>query len=76
MINDHETSLAIPLEISIPQSFSQTIYDLNSELLVCYLSHDLNNEPFNEQTILDHLNTELVCYSDPHCILKCNTIKD
>ena len=22
--------------------------------------YDLNNEPFNEQTILDHLNTKLV----------------
>ena len=71
------------------QPISQTMYDLNSELLVRYSSHvlnnkllvrysshGLNNEPFNEQTILDHLNTELVCYSDPHCILKCNTIKD
>ena len=31
-------------------------------------SHDLNNEQLEEGTILDHLNTELVCYSDPHCI--------
>ena len=23
--------------------------------------------PFNEQTVLDHLNTKLVRYSDPHC---------
>ena len=30
--------------------------------------YDVNNEPFNEQTILDHLNAELVCYSYPHCI--------
>ena len=28
--------------------------------------YDLTNEPFDEQTILDHLNTELVFYSDPH----------
>ena len=27
-----------------------------------------NNEPFREQAISDHLNTELVSYSDPHCI--------
>ena len=40
---------------------------LNNKLLVCYSSHDLYNEPFTWQTILDHLNTELVCYSDPHC---------
>ena len=31
-------------------------------------SDDLNNEPFNEHTVLDHLNTKLVRYSDPHCI--------
>ena len=29
---------------------------------------DLNNQPFNIQTPLDHLNIRLVCYSDPHCI--------
>ena len=34
---------------------------LNNKLLVCYSSHDLYNEPFTWQTILDHLNTELVC---------------
>ena len=27
----------------------------------------MNNEPFDELTVLDHLNTELVRYSDPHC---------
>ena len=42
---------------------------LNYELLVCYSSHDLNNEPFKERTVLDHLNTELICYSDPHSML-------
>ena len=29
----------------------------------------MNNEPFDERTVLDHLNTELVRYLDPHCIL-------
>ena len=38
------------------------------KLLVRYSSHDLNNEPFNERTVLEHLNTELVGYSDPHWI--------
>ena len=52
---------------SVTQPISQTTYDLNSKLLVRYSSHDLNNEPFKEQTVLDHLNTEQVCYSDPHC---------
>ena len=33
--------------------------------LVCYSSHDLNNEPFEEQTILDHSNTELVAIQIP-----------
>ena len=42
------------------QLISQTPYDRNSKLLVGYLSHDLNNKPFDEQTILGHLNTELV----------------
>ena len=47
------------------QPISQTPYDLNNEPLVRYSGHGLNNEPFNEQTVLDHLNTELVHYSDP-----------
>ena len=34
---------------------------------VCNFGHGLNNEPFDKQTILDHLNIELVGYSDPHC---------
>ena len=65
---------------SITQPISQTPYDLNNkllvrysghglnnELLVHYSGHGLNNEPFDNQTVLDHSNTELVCYSDPHC---------
>ena len=28
----------------------------------------LNNEPFNDRTHFFHLNTGLVCYSNPHCI--------
>ena len=60
------------------QPTGQTNYDLIFKLLFCYLSHvfnnkflvrysshDLNNEPFKEQTILDRLNTEVVHYSDP-----------
>ena len=50
------------------QPISQTTYDLNNELLVRYSGHGLNNEPFEERTVLDHSNTELVRYSDPHCI--------
>ena len=49
------------------QTISQTTYDLKSKLLVRYSSHDLKNKTFNEKTILDHSNTKLVRYSDPHC---------
>ena len=55
---------------SVTQPVSQTPYDLNNELLVRYSSyglinkllvyysgHGLNNEPFDEQTVLDYLNT-------------------
>ena len=45
-----------------------SIHVLNNKLLLRYSSQDLNNEPFNQQTILDHLNTKIVCYSDPYCI--------
>ena len=45
----------------------QTFYHLNSELLVRYSRHGLNNWPFNERTVLDHLNTQIVRYSDPNC---------
>ena len=40
----------------------KSFYHLNSELLVCYSRHCFNNGPFNEQTVLDNLNTKLVCY--------------
>ena len=50
------------------QPISQIPYDLNNELLVGYSGHGLNNEPFDEQTVLDHFNTKLVCYSDPQCM--------
>ena len=64
---------------SVTQPISQTTYDLNIKLLVRYSHHvlknkllvrysslDLNNEPFKQRTILHHLNTQLVCFSDPH----------
>ena len=35
--------------------------NVNSKLLVRYLRHGMNNGPFEDQTVLDHLNT------DPHC---------
>ena len=35
--------------------------------VVRYSSHGLNKEQINDQTTFDHLNTELVRYSDPHC---------
>ena len=34
--------------------------------LFCYSRHGLNSRSFNERTVLDHLNTELVFYSDSH----------
>ena len=46
----------------------QTFYHLNSELLVRYSRHGLNNGPFDEQIVLYHLNTKLVRYSDPYRI--------
>ena len=32
---------------------------------ISHATYDLNNEPYNQRTGLDHLYTELVCYSDP-----------
>ena len=34
-----------------------------------YSGHGLNNSPFDDRTCLDHLNTQLVRYSDPNCTL-------
>ena len=45
----------------------QTFNHSNGELLVCYSRHTLNNRPFEEQTVLGHINTQLVRYSDPNC---------
>ena len=52
---------------SVTQPISQTPHDLNNERIVRYSGHGLNTEPFDERTVLDHLNTKLVRYSDPHC---------
>ena len=41
---------------------------LNDTLLVSYPSNGLHNKPFDQRTIFNHLHTELVCYSDHHCI--------
>ena len=41
---------------------------MHNELLVHFSGHGLNNEAFDERTVLDHSNTKLVCYSDPHCM--------
>ena len=30
----------------------------------------MNEKPFGDQTVLGHLNTELICYSDPNCLLQ------
>ena len=55
---------------TVMQPISHTTYDLNNKQLVLFSNHDPNNKPFDERTILDHLNTELVCYSNPHCMKK------
>ena len=38
-----------------------------NRLFVRYSGHALNKRPFDDRTCLDHLNTGLVRYSDPHC---------
>ena len=60
---------------SVMQPISQTTYNLNNKLIVHYSSHDLNNEPFDEQTILNNLKTKLVHYSDPDGTLKMVNVK-
>ena len=60
---------------SIMQPIGQTTYDLNNELLVCYLSHYLNNKPFKRWTILDHSNTEQFAVQIPSAILKLSSLK-
>ena len=52
------------------------------QMVVGYSDHHLNtgpvfkwhsnNRPFGDRTTIDHLNTRLVQYSDPHCIM--NTV--
>ena len=36
------------------------------------ISHGLNNVPFDDRTVFNHLNTGLVRYSDPYCKLNIN----
>ena len=54
---------------SVINDWLPTFYHLNSKLLALYSRHGMNNGPFDEITVLDHLNTQLVCSSDPHCNL-------
>ena len=35
--------------------------------LACYSDDDLNNGPFGNQALINHLNNRLVPNSDPHC---------
>ena len=55
------------LATMVKGSVTKLLFFLKSQLLVRYSRHGLNNRPFNEQTVLDHLHTKLVCNSDPHC---------
>ena len=52
---------SVPNDIWLPN-----LLHLISKLLVHNSRHGLNNGPFDEQAVLDHLNTQLVSYSDPH----------
>ena len=65
MISDHGKKFGNQMPFGY-----RTFYQTNSKLLVCYSRHGLNNGPFNEQNVLNHLNTEIVHYSDPHCIVE------
>ena len=47
----------------------QTFYLLNRELLIRYSRHGLNTDNWMNELFLDHLNTELVCYSDSRTVL-------
>ena len=47
--------------------FIQTFYHSNCVLLVCYSRHCLNKGTI-QLKLFDHVYTELVCFSDPHCI--------
>ena len=44
--------------------------NLINKLIVRHSGHGLNNRPFHNRKCLDHSNTGLVRYSDPHCIYK------
>ena len=66
--SSHDLNSKLKVHHSSHQSSNLwTTYDLNSKLSVHFSNYGLNNEPFKEKTILNHSNTELVCYSDPHC---------
>ena len=44
-------------------------FNLPSETISWLFKAWMNNRPFDERNVLDHLNSKLVCYSDSHCIL-------
>ena len=54
--------------VKLPNNLVSLIreWQTNSQLLVRYSGHFWNNGPFAHRTNLDHLNTGLVRYSDPH----------
>ena len=67
-------------DFNIEQKVCYSSRDLNSKLKVCYsviqligeTTYGLNTELFNYQTGLYHLNTKVVCYSDPHSTIPKN----
>ena len=54
-------------KISI-QAINLATFDLSNKLLFHYSGHEFKKGPHDEQTKYHNLNTELVWYSDPHCI--------
>ena len=57
MVFDKIEAFCLLFKPLVTLPISQRLYDLNNKLLIHYSSHDLNNEPLDEQTILIHLNT-------------------
>ena len=51
------------------KSVSQVIHDLSNKVSVHYLKNGLKNGRFDDRTAFHHLNSWLVRYSDPNCIL-------
>ena len=69
MYSGYDLDTRLQVQYSDPLVNMWVKKDPNTGLKRLLFKPDLNTGPFNDWTTMDHSNTGLVWYSDPHCTL-------